>query len=69
MNGIASCGGSGVPDRSGGCGAVTKPMLVTSATTTRVLGWIKMSAVPPTTLPVWPATGPTGDLPSSKPSP
>ena len=69
MNGIANCGGSGVPDRSGGRGAVTKPMLVTRATTTRVRGWIRMKAVPPTTLPVWPTPGPTGLSPTSKPKP
>ena len=44
MNGIANCGGSGVPD--GVAGAVTKPMLVTRATTTRVRGWMRMKAVP-----------------------
>jgi hypothetical protein len=54
MNGMANWGGSGVPLRSGGVGAVTKPMFVVSATTTRVRGWIKMNAVPPTTFPVWP---------------
>jgi hypothetical protein len=43
--------------------------LVTSATTTRVRGWIRIDAVPPTTLPVCPATVPKGLSPTSKPKP
>jgi hypothetical protein len=38
----------------------TRRMLVVSATTTRVFGWMRRKDVPPTTLPVCPAATPKG---------